>query len=54
MGTDGYSGMFPPGARPRRGEDGEHKSARYLRTEEHGEELIGEVEKTVPPVLGAQ
>ncbi|MEV2219364.1 hypothetical protein AB0E01_05745 [Nocardia vinacea] len=53
-GAAGYSGMFPPGARGRRGEDGEHKSAKYLRTEEHGEELIGEVEKTVPPVLGAQ
>ncbi|MEU0499748.1 hypothetical protein [Nocardia sp. NPDC005998] len=53
-GGAGYSGMFPPGARARRGEDGEHKAARYLRTEEHGEELIGEVEKTVPPVLGAQ
>ncbi|MFI6775161.1 hypothetical protein [Nocardia sp. NPDC050412] len=53
-GTAGYSGMLPPGARPGRGEDGEHKSAKYLRTEEHGEELIGEVEKTVPPVLGAQ
>ncbi|MFI7668138.1 hypothetical protein [Nocardia sp. NPDC049526] len=53
-GAAGYSGMFPPGARGRRGADGEHKSAKYLRTEEHGEELIGEVEKTVPPVLGAQ
>lgn len=53
-GAAGYSGMFPPGARGRRGEDGEHKAATYLRTEEHGEELIGEVEKTVPPVLGAQ
>ncbi|WP_433682870.1 PPE domain-containing protein [Nocardia sp. CA-119907] len=53
-GAAGYSGMFPPGARARRGEDGEHKAAAYLRTEEHGEELIGEVEKTVPPVLGAQ
>ncbi|MEV6134804.1 hypothetical protein AB0L63_01765 [Nocardia sp. NPDC051990] len=53
-GTAGYSGMYPPSARGRRGEDGEHKSATYLRTEEHGEQLIGEVEKTVPPVLGAQ
>ncbi|WP_433731785.1 PPE domain-containing protein [Nocardia sp. CA-129566] len=53
-GATGYSGMLPPGVRGRRGEDGEHKAAAYLRTEEHGEELIGEVEKTVPPVLGAQ
>ncbi|MEV5833899.1 hypothetical protein [Nocardia sp. NPDC052112] len=53
-GSAAYSGMFPPGARARRGEDGEHQSARYLRTEEHGAELIGEVDKTVPPVLGAQ
>jgi hypothetical protein len=53
-GAAGYSGMLPPGARGRRGEDGEHKAAAYLRTEEHGEELIGEVDKTVPPVLGAQ
>ncbi|WP_330250207.1 hypothetical protein OG874_28655 [Nocardia sp. NBC_00565] len=53
-GASGYSGMLPPGARARRGADGEHKSATYLRTEEHGEELIGEVDKTVPPVLGAQ
>ncbi|MFX0575830.1 PPE domain-containing protein [Nocardia nepalensis] len=53
-GAAGYSGMLPPRARGRRGEDGEHKAAAYLRTEEHGEELIGEVDKTVPPVLGAQ
>ena len=53
-GTAGYAGMLPPRAGGRRDEDGEHKSATYLRTEEHGEELIGEAEKTVPPVLGAQ
>ncbi|MGY4099641.1 hypothetical protein ACW2Q0_08775 [Nocardia sp. R16R-3T] len=53
-GSAGYSGMFPPGARSRRAEDGDHKSAAYLRTEEHGEHLIGEVDKTVPPVLGGQ
>lgn len=53
-GTAGCSGMFPLGTPGRRGEDGAHESATYLRTEEHGEELIGEVDKTVPPVLGAQ
>lgn len=52
MGTSGYPGMFPHGARSRGEDDGEHKSPGFLRTEEHAKELLGEVEKTVPPVLG--
>lgn len=51
-GTAGYPGMFPHGARSRGDDDGEHKSPGFLRTEEHAKELLGEVEKTVPPVLG--
>ncbi|BDT97678.1 hypothetical protein [Nocardia sputorum] len=48
----GYSGMVPPGLRGRRAEDEEHKSPKYLRTEEHAKELLGEVQPTVPPALG--
>ncbi|WP_159843190.1 hypothetical protein [Nocardia sp. CY41] len=48
----GYSGMVPPGLRGRRAEDDEHKSPKYLRTEEHAKELLGEVQPTVPPALG--
>ncbi|MFG1791765.1 hypothetical protein [Nocardia sp. NPDC049149] len=51
-GAAGYSGMFPPGRGSQREDDDEHKSPRYLRTEEHAKELIGEVKPTVPPVLG--
>ncbi|PXX68733.1 hypothetical protein DFR70_102418 [Nocardia tenerifensis] len=51
-GTAGYPGMFPHGVRGRGEDDGEHKSPGFLRTEEHAKELLGEVEKTVPPVLG--
>ncbi|MFE9578375.1 hypothetical protein ACFYO1_18440 [Nocardia sp. NPDC006044] len=51
-GVSGYPGMFPHGARSRGDDDGEHKSPGFLRTEEHAKELLGEVEKTVPPVLG--
>ncbi|MEV6555612.1 hypothetical protein AB0M22_07840 [Nocardia sp. NPDC051756] len=51
-GTSGYPGMFPHGARSRGDDDGEHKSPGFLRTEEHAKELLGEVEKTVPPVIG--
>ncbi|WP_405160987.1 hypothetical protein OG203_32085 [Nocardia sp. NBC_01499] len=51
-GTSGYPGMFPHGGRTRGEDDGEHKTAGYLRTEEHAKELLGEVEKTVPPVIG--
>ncbi|MFC9436856.1 hypothetical protein [Nocardia sp. NPDC057030] len=51
-GASAYPGMFPHGARSRGDDDGEHKSPGFLRTEEHAKELLGEVEKTVPPVLG--
>ncbi|MET7773491.1 hypothetical protein [Nocardia sp. NPDC005366] len=51
-GTQGYSGLMA--ARGRGEEDGEHRSPRYLRTEEHATELLGEVEPTVPPAIGAQ
>lgn len=51
-GTAGYPGMFPHGGRTRGEDDGEHKSPGFLRTEEHAKELLGEVEKTVPPVIG--
>ncbi|WP_218004136.1 hypothetical protein, partial [Nocardia araoensis] len=53
-GAAGYSGMVPPGLRGRRTDDDEHKSPKYLRTEEHAKELLGEVKPTVPPVLGEQ
>ncbi|MFF3222574.1 hypothetical protein ACFYV7_07240 [Nocardia suismassiliense] len=51
-GVAGYPGMFPPGARSRGEDDDEHKSPGYLRTAEHAKELLGEREKTVPPVIG--
>ncbi|MFI7002796.1 hypothetical protein [Nocardia sp. NPDC050175] len=51
-GTSGYPGMFPHGARSQGEDDGEHKSPGFLRTAEHAKELLGEVEKTVPPVIG--
>ncbi|UAK34792.1 hypothetical protein K8O92_13715 [Nocardia asteroides] len=51
-GAPGYSGMIPPGLRGRRTDDDEHKSPKYLRTEEHAKELLGEVKPTVPPALG--
>ncbi|MEW1735620.1 hypothetical protein AB0346_06690, partial [Nocardia beijingensis] len=35
-------------------DDDEHNSPKYLRTEEHAKELLGEVKPTVPPVLGEQ
>ncbi|MET8777616.1 hypothetical protein AB0H49_12355 [Nocardia sp. NPDC050713] len=44
---------MPSAPRTRAEEDGEHRSAKYLRSEEHGRELIGETPKTVPPALGA-
>ncbi|WP_185757001.1 hypothetical protein [Nocardia bhagyanarayanae] len=44
---------MPSAPRTRAEEDGEHRSAKYLRSEEHGQELIGETPKTVPPALGA-
>ncbi|MEU1962664.1 hypothetical protein [Nocardia sp. NPDC019304] len=53
-GAAGYSGMVPPGLRGRRTDDDEHDSPKYLRTEEHAKELLGEVKPTVPPVLGEQ
>ncbi|WP_054816253.1 hypothetical protein [Nocardia arizonensis] len=53
-GGTGYSGMVPPGARGRGDGDGEHRSPKYLRSEEHAAELLGEVKPTVPPALGAE
>ncbi|MEV6431320.1 hypothetical protein [Nocardia sp. NPDC051463] len=49
----GYSNMVPPRTRAR-GTDDEHDSPGYLRSEEHAAELLGPVERTVPPVLGAE
>ncbi|MGV9546373.1 hypothetical protein ACWDSF_34090 [Nocardia beijingensis] len=46
--------MVPPRLRGRRTDDDEHNSPKYLRTEEHAKELLGEVKPTVPPVLGEQ
>ncbi|MGW4365945.1 hypothetical protein ACWEKT_09890 [Nocardia takedensis] len=53
-GASGYAGMMPPGARGRGEDDGEHRAARYLRSEEHAADLLGEPEKTVPPAIGAE
>lgn len=52
-GAPGHSNQLPPRVRGRRERDGEHHSPGYLRNEEHGKELVGETEHTVPPVLGA-
>jgi hypothetical protein len=50
----GYSGGTPPRVRRGGADDDEHDSPDYLRSAEHGTELIGTVEPTVPPVLGAE
>ncbi|WP_051898695.1 hypothetical protein [Sciscionella sediminilitoris] len=34
------------------GEDQEHETASYLVSEEHGDQIVGELPPTVPPVLG--
>ncbi|MGW0245297.1 hypothetical protein ACWDYH_01505 [Nocardia goodfellowii] len=52
-GAAGYAGMMPPRGQARGEPDGEHKTAKYLRSKEHTKELLGETEKTVPPALGA-
>lgn len=44
-------GMMPPGARS--GDDEKRSVPGYLVTEEHGNELIGTIPATTPPVLGA-
>ncbi|MFQ6392139.1 hypothetical protein ACLMAJ_01650 [Nocardia sp. KC 131] len=49
----GYSGMSAPRTRISGTDDNEHDSPKYLRSEEHATDLIGTVEPTVPPVLGA-
>ena len=32
--------------------EGKHKTARYLRSTENGEEIVGELGETAPPVVG--
>ncbi len=32
--------------------DGKHKTARYLRSTENGEEIVGELDDVAPTVLG--
>ena len=46
-------GMMPHGAGRQGGEDKEHKTPSYLVNEENGNELIGPIPKTAPPVIGA-
>ena len=48
------SGAPMGGARGGQGSENEkeHKSARYLISEENGEEIAGELPDTAPPVLG--
>ena len=46
-------GMMPHGAGRQGGEDKEHKTPSYLVNEENGNELIGPIPKTTPPVIGA-
>ncbi|MBJ8346361.1 hypothetical protein [Antrihabitans sp. YC2-6] len=46
-------GMVPgAGAGQRRDDDSEHKTPSYLINEENGNELIGAIPKTAPPVIG--
>ncbi|WP_040798181.1 WXG100 family type VII secretion target [Nocardia higoensis] len=52
-GTGGYTGVLAAAARLGAKADIEHHLPDYLRTGEHGRELLGEREKTVPPALGA-
>jgi hypothetical protein len=49
-GTPGASGM-PGGAQGRKEEDKEHKSAAYLE-DDYSDELIGELPRTTPTVIG--
>ncbi|WP_157108345.1 hypothetical protein [Aldersonia kunmingensis] len=50
-GTGGFAGA--PGARGKGEDDKEHKSPGYLVTLENGNELIGQLPLTAPPVIGA-
>jgi uncharacterized protein YukE len=51
--TGAPGGMMPHGAGRQGGEDKEHKTPSYLVNEENGNELIGPIPKTTPPVIGA-
>ena len=51
--TAAPGGMMPHGAGRQGGEDKEHKTPSYLVNEENGNELIGPIPKTTPPVIGA-
>ncbi|GAA5042649.1 PPE domain-containing protein [Nocardia callitridis] len=52
-GPAGYSGAVAPSI-PLNTADEKRKGPKFLRTEEHARELLGEVEPTVPPVIGAE
>lgn len=49
-GGPGSAGV--PGARGKKEDDKEHKTASYLIHEQHGEELVGKIEPVAPEVLG--
>ncbi|NMN97807.1 WXG100 family type VII secretion target [Antrihabitans stalactiti] len=51
--TAAPGGLMPHGAGRQGGEDKEHKTPSYLVNEENGNELIGPIPKTTPPVIGA-
>ncbi|MFF0487634.1 hypothetical protein ACFYTQ_01290 [Nocardia sp. NPDC004068] len=48
----GIPGMGAPGAHGKKEDEREKGTPDYLITKEHGEELIGEYRKAVPPVIG--
>lgn len=47
-----HGGMAPGGVAGRREEDKEHRTAEYLVNEEHLNELIGDLGRVAPPVIG--
>ncbi|WP_020501239.1 hypothetical protein [Sciscionella marina] len=48
---EGTNGAPPPGHNTKKGEE-ERKGPRFLVTEEHGNEIVGELPPTAPPVIG--
>ena len=52
-GTMGPGAMMPPGGRRTEDEENEHKTPDWLVNEDNGNELIGPMRRTAPPVLGA-
>ncbi|WP_156365347.1 WXG100 family type VII secretion target [Sciscionella sediminilitoris] len=52
-GKGGSSGAVPPGGRGgKKKDDEEHETPSYLIHEEHGNQIVGDLDPTAPPVIG--